>query len=549
MRTDLDNLREEFSKVDRKDPASLKKWFDTHPHLSLYDLAQIIDRGYEAARKLRKRAGINGRQTMTPPIVHNLPKAAIEVPENWRTKEWLSKAIQLYGLNGIATAVNRNRHIIRKLLNRFNIPWNKSVKTATKSKNKFCTHAWCYQHYVTLRLSQQRCAELAGICRQTFVLWLTRFKIPVRKSFKGKSIPSTWEDELVYNLKRQKIVKRVKETKGHIHVRYRNYFWENYYTELKYKPKRPYTFFQITPDSSKIKHVPLVFHEFGTDIEGKPYFPAHISINRRELDDATLIERRLAIHEYARLIQSRGWVWPTFPDEVIEYDLNDVRNFNMAAYLENGGFTAVPRNICHHPGKRLMLHFFDFSMFQERLKRPSYLIRLLNKLADTSKKFSFFNLITLTAARENLMASWVKYTKPISNPVVYCAIFKRLGLTGTVMDLTCGFGNRAIACAATGLEYTTPDPAFQGVIDRGFVDFSGLKYVPFSDQNVDTVIYDEGSLSPQMEKVIPYLGKTKKLLVFVPNKDRESVMKYKPTSAIRLRTRFHDKNPGYLFVW
>lgn len=550
-RTDLDELRAAFSRVNLDNVDSLKCWFSSHPHLTTNEHAQIARKSAHYIRRLKKKAGIHGKQAKHRPRPFILPKTInIDVPENWNSKEWLSKAVQIYSINQIAKAVHRTRRIIKKHLRRHSIKWEDNLQDACRSDNPCCTHAWCYQHYIELNLSQEKCAELAGIAQQTFAGWLNRFEIPVRDGAharNGKKVVQSWERELVYKLKQQPVVKRVYVREGYIHVRFRNFFWENYYQRLPKKPRRPYTYFSVTKDNYQLNKVPLVYPEYGVDIEGKPCFPAHIAISRTDLKAASLVERRLALHEYTRQIISRGWIWPSFPYDVLEADFERVKSFNMAKYLENGGFTAFPRSVRVPPGRKVMMHFFDLSAYWKILRSPMKVVKFLNILIDSQVQFNLFNLLLTVAANDKVLPSTQSIILP--DPVVYHAIFKRLGLKGTLLDVNVGFGNRAIACAAAGLTYTTPDPAFEGVIERGFLEFSGLDYIPYSGQKVDIVLYDEGFRPPIMDKVIPYLNKTTKLLVFAPPSHKEEVLKYKPTTAIRVRTRFFNKTPGYLFVW
>jgi hypothetical protein len=174
-------------------------------------------------------------------------------------------------------------------------------------------------------------------------------------------------------------------------------------------------------------------------------------------------------------------------------------------------------------------------------------VRFLNTLEQRTVKFNLFNLLLTVAANEGGV---IRGPIPnIPDPVVYAAIFRRLKLQGTILDVKVGLGNRAVAAAVSGLRYTTADPMFSFALERGFPFFTGLEYDPYDGQQVDVAIYDEGFRAPNMELVLPYLKKAKKLLVFCPSTHAHEVRKYKPQTAIRIRTRFFRKTPDYLFVW
>lgn len=539
--------------LNPKDAVGLQRFFQTHAHLSTNDQAQIADVSSRTIRRLRKRAGVKGMDTKArPPTRRKLPSIPTgTVPDNWREDgKWLAKMIQVYNVSQLAKMVERNRNVIKVVLKRHGIK-TKTLKEATRSKNPCCNHAWCHKNYVQLGYSQQKCANLAGIGQLAFSDWLNRFKIPVRdneQAHTGRKGITIWEKDLIARLRQQKTVRRVYVRDGYIHVRYMNYFWENYYTRAVAHTKRPYTYFRIGTDNTRLQKIPAVYPEYGVGLDGEALFPAHISLSRQDLKAASLIETRLAIHEYARQIISRGWIQPLFPEMVLKEDLDRVAKFDLSKYLENGGFTAFPKlGMSSPPGRRVMMNFFDFSPFWEILSRPRLVVRFLNTLARRKVKFNFFNFLLTVAANEDAVIR--KASVQIPDPVVYAAIFKKLKLEGTLLDVSVGMGNRAVAAAVSGLRYTTPDPAFDEAISRGFLEFTGLEFDPYIEQKVDVVLYDEGFKPPDMKRVLPFLDLAKKLLVFCPHTHAQEVLKYKPKTAIRVRTKLFRKTPDYIFVW
>jgi transposase len=550
-RDDLDSLRKAFACIDRNNPRALRVWFNSHPYLTVNDHAQVAQSSAKYIRTLKYRAGLNKPRPKNIPRPVSLPNdASIEAPADWDNPVWLAKAVQIYSLRQIAKAVGRSLTVVYRRVRRYKITL-KTKNESLRSRNPYCTHEWCYRHYLVLGYSQQKCAKLAGIRQQTFAGWLNRFQIPVRdaeQTERGRKTITAWEREFIYKLRQQPIVRRVYVRKDHIHVRYRSYFWDNFITNASFKCWRPYTYFKITADNSQINKVPKVHPEYGVDIEGNALYPAHIALSKVDRKRATLLERRLAIHEFARQLVTRRWIWPFFPPEVLAADMERMRNFDMAKYLENGGFTSIPKiGSRQPPGRRLMMHLCDFSIFWEVIRHPRTLIRYLNILDQRRVKFNFYNLLFTIAGNERSILP--ARISSIPDPVVYHALIKRLGLSGVLLDLSIGLGNRLVACAAAGLTYTTPDPAITGVLERGAEDIIGLKWEPYTGQKVDVIIYDEGWRRPDMQKVLPYLDKTKKLLVFAPLACREEILRYKPATAIRLRTRLFRRTPDLLFVW
>lgn len=550
----IEELRVVFAGVNRRDPKALRRWFTTHAHLSTNDHAQIAGVAACTVRKYKKLAGLlNGKGPVNPRVVTVRCDPAEVAPPNWKEDEaWLRRTLELYNVSVIARMVQRDRNIVLTALKRHNIP-TKPLRESNKPKNRCCTHAWCWKHYVEEGLGQRACAKLAGIAQQTFSTWLNRFNITVRNSEqtgRGRKLITIWEKTLIHRLRQCPTVKRVYVREGYLHVRYRDYFWENYYTIKRERLKRPWTYYEIDPQKARLDKIPAVYPEYGTDMEGKILYPAHIALSRADLKTASLLEQRVAVHEFVRQIVTRGWPEYTYPDEVLAEDLKRVRNFNVTNYLENGGFTAIAKRLRQPPGKKLMLNFFDFSAFWEYLRKPRIALRLCNQLLAKTVPFNVTNMLQLLSSNEGQVvpATWGKRIA-IPDASVYCAVFRNLGIKGSVLDVSVGLGNRAVACAASGLSYTTPDPKFQHALDRGFVETTGLDWRPYEGQRVDLALYDEGFQRPQMEKVLPYLKAAGRLIVFCPAQHKQVVLKYKPTLALRIRTGFFDKTPHYLFSW
>jgi hypothetical protein len=548
---ELEALRREWALIDVNDPESLRRWFTRHKHLTVNDHAQITQLAACTIYKYKRRAGIPKKCKSKPPG-HRRPKSilTIPIPEDWRTNaEWLRRACNTYGIRAVARGVNRDESIVRVLLRRLNVRVEHT--SSLGSRSPCFTHEWCHRHYVTLGYSVTKCAKLAGISMSVFIDWLNHFKIrvrtPAQKMRKCQRL-TFWERRLVGQLKEQAIVSKVHQYTNYIHVRYYDYFWDNFHVGPRKKHvKRPYTYFRITPENSRLKRVPPVHYEFGTDIEGKAEHPAHIAISRADFNKSSVVEQRLAIHEFCRQIITRGWIWPSYPAAELARDLERVQNANPAKYMERGGFTAIPKpGPRNPPGRKLMLHYFDTSVYWECLKHPKLVVKYLNRMAKRTCDLNLFNLILRVAANDGFYRKY-KIPPRLPDPVAYSVMFKRLGFTGKILDVSCNMGNRAVAAAATGLTYVTGDPAFKCALDHGIEEM--LNYEPDVGQPVDVVLYDESWQAPNMQKVLPYIERGKRLFVFCPHEHQEVVLQYKPKSAIQFRTRLYDSTPGLLFYW
>lgn len=555
---DLLELRREFAAIDKKDPKAIRRWFKSHPSLTTNDHAQIADSTTYYIRQLKKRAGIKGR------MPKNLPKStatkkvvSLVPPDNWDDPIWLDKIAGIYPVYQIAIACGVSRRTILRRFDKYGI----TKRASTKPKNKCCTWDWCHKHYVEFGWGQARCAKKAGICQQTFANWLNIFKIPVRTSretLKGHIHVQLWVRELFDKLQTHPTVRKVYLRKDHIHVRFMNYFWETYYVNRLPTGRRPPLSYIITKEDARLEKVPQVLPEYEIDLfeeihdENGIIQTPHIIINRRDLKRASLIEKRLAVHEYCRQITQRRWMWPEHPEHVILEEWEKLQEFKPAKYMYNGMFSVFARTGKKPPpGRRLIEHFFDVEEFNEVFRSPRLVMRMLNELVDRNDLlFNFHNILRIFSCGAATMPP--RYPRfRMSDPAMYAVIFQRLGINGSILDLSPGFGNRAIASALECLEYyTVPDERFQKALDKGFAEFIELDYHRWDGQKVDVLLYDNNFEAPNMGMVKKYIKHAKRMMVFVPHSHKlDYQVKYKPESVIKLKTRWFQKAPDYIFIW
>lgn len=553
---DLVRLRKEFARVDVKSIDSIQKWFANHPHLSTNDHAQIANKSTTWIRELKRKAFIRGR---TPA---NIPKPSprrsivkIDVPPNWDTKEWLEKAIKLYSIKAIAKAVGLSNTVINKRVKRYGLTPSPIFKQATP-KNPCCTKQWCYDHYITQKLSQTTCAKLAGICQQTFANWLNRFKIPVRSHLAiaaNRSTVTIWAKKLVYNLRQQHtIVNRVKFNidKDSIAVSYKTRLHEYYWLHYPSSHKRQYRHFYVpTHIDADIKKIPQIRTEFEDALDGSISYPAHVMIPYDEFYKSTFMEQRIALHMLTRVVCRRDWLPLTYPQHVISAEWDKLLNCEARRYYFDGMFSVHPRTASRETsGLRIIEHFFGLDELASFFRSPKRTLASLNYVVKKKLDITMHNMIRATTIiSRNLVRC---FTMKVWDPGVYYWIFKHLGTKGTVLDLYPQYGHKAMACALAGLKYTAiPNPHFQKALDNGFAEFIGLDYEPYTGQNIDLLINDNDFKGTELSDASPYISKAKKLLYYVPRDSRaEMANKYKPQSIIPVKTRRAKRLPDYLFL-
>ena len=549
FREELLELRKQFEKIDTSDPEAIRKWFADHPYLTTNDHAQVAGKSRWFVRSLRKKAGLTKKPPKTIPKPKQQKKITNIDTTNWDTKEWLERALKLYPQAQIAKAVNRDRKTIRARMKKWGIE-PKSLKEITKPTNPCCNKEWVYNHYVEKELSQQQCADLAGTSLQNFANWLVRFEIQVRH--RGQ-LPATpfWVRKLVYDLEQQPVVRTVFLRSNHIHIRTMNYFWESYYPDRE--GKRLPLSYNITKEDARLEKVPPTTYQYESELDGTNKYPGHLQIDMKQWKQASLMERRIALHQFSTKMFEAKYVQLTHPEHVIQHELEFMRKIDAARFIKDAGFTAFPRleNTRHAPGKKIMQHFFDLSYLWEQVfNSPRCTTHVLNELAKRSTvAFNTHHMIrTLVGEVPNLSH---KVIPRMPNPMVYAVIMRRLGIRGPVLDLHPGYGSRATACAILGIPYLyQPNEIFQGALDRGFAEFVGLDCQPYGGGKVPMLLCDNDLNMPNMKDVIELSKSASNMLVFIPSEKREQVQnKLKPKSVIPIKARFHKKKMDYFFLY
>lgn len=545
---DLLELRQEFEKFDKHDVEAIRKWFADHPYLSTAEQAQVAGKSRWYIRNLKRRAGL----TKPPPKV--LPKSTakpqsklgIEVPEDWDNREWLEKAVQIGTVAQIAKAVGRSRQVIMKRLKRMNIPYSRR-KT---SKNPCCNKAWLHKHYVEQGLTQQECANLAGISVENFANWLVRFSIPVRRQPTGTAAP-LWVYRLVHQLEHHPAIRLVALRPDHIHVRFKHFIWESYYPNRTGK-RIPFSYF-INKEDSRLEHIPPVLYQFESELDGTNHYPHHLQISKPEWDKASLMEKRIALHCFGQRVFNNRYRQLEYPPEIIEKELFDIQTADTGRLIRDSGFATFAKfaNLSYSPGRKIIEHFFDFSqIWNDVLISPRYITHTLNYVAQNNITINTHNMLSVVITGYDAIRH--KKFPNIPTPLVYAAVLKSLKIKGPILDLHTGFGERALACAILGLPYYyIPNQHFEDALQRGFAEFVGLDCRPHNGEKVDLLFCDTGLRElPDLRNIGPLARCASHMLVFVPKHQRRMMLeKLPPSSAIPIRNRFYEKYVSYFFLY
>lgn len=171
-----DDVRLEYSTINRKDPEILRRFFLRFSFFSTNDLAQILGYSSTYIKRLKRSVGIRGRPIHGRRII-SYP-TLITAPPNWGN-EWLRQVYPQFGLRIIARATSRTIQAIHYRLKRLGVILPDKT---SRSKHPCCNEEWLRKYYVEEEWTATQCSQLAGVSRDTICDWLNVFKIQVRSN-------------------------------------------------------------------------------------------------------------------------------------------------------------------------------------------------------------------------------------------------------------------------------------------------------------------------------------------------------------------------------
>ena len=326
-----------------------------------------------------------------------------------------------------------------------------------------------------------------------------------------------------------------------VHAVYKTGIRDRYYFRLTRRDKqRGDNCFVVRPASAAIRHEVPIFREFHDDpLDTSPTY--HWCINRTQFNDSTLVERRMAMHRLLREILNTKPLPDCYPDRILDEDWEQLQSADIDPYVVNGAITCFPmrRRLSHF---RILEHFFNPGANE----RGKYLWRALQCIC-------YKKTVRINSSNVRKVARWFSRRR-IINPLVYCAIFKALGISGPIGDLDPGYGSKALACAMLDLPYyTVRNDRFQRALDLGFASFTRAEFGWLEDQNLELLISDNnfnGFAMPE-ENV---LSRARRMLCYAPRGERQRLIdKYHPTNVLKLYDNHKEalilRDSNYLFLW
>lgn len=529
------SYRIKFSKVDINNPESLRKWFDEHKFLSIYDHAIIANVTMNKIKALRSLAGLKGKNITTKKRpIYTKRQLIIDVPADWKNKEWMTEAAKKHNIRALALSIGISRsqfyHYARELGVKF--PDKRRI-----SSNPCCTKAWCYRHYVELGYSAQRCAKLAHISTPGFLKWLKNFHIPTAsKPTERRIITLPLNARIAYKkLLMDKYVKKVKIFPAHICV---------YYKHMK-KDRLLYSKYKTNEDWS-LENLPPITAEYEEDLDTFQSYPAHICINRKRYNECNDLEKRTALCRFGAELYLRGYIWPKYPDYILDQDYKNLFKYQDRHFRCKNDY----RSFCSRLfGRYLTLHYIDFTEYFHKLfKNHWYIRKVMAKLKRVRNPINYTYFIQ-SCTTERITKNMPKLQLP--NPGFYKIILDRLNIKGKILDLHFGSGSRCIASSLTNnTYYHLPDSRFDTAIDMGLADITKLNHNIFDGSKMDLVLGDCDLSEYNIDKAFEYAKYARQLLVYVPGELKQEYEKmYKPRAVIKFVSMPNSSRYDYFFLW
>lgn len=540
---DIELLNTQYPFPGLDDTEKLKAWFESTKFMPTTLQSTIAGIKYIILLKYKAKLGF-----YTPRKIARKKKLHIlQAPLNWKDPEVLRLLVKDYSVPEIAKATKRSTNQISYMLFKAGIQYQKPPAPY----NPCSSFRWCYYHYIVKNLPLNHCANLANVSYTKFRSWLVNHKIPFKQAVSVNYPNRPWVTVLKHKLSKVSVVEKIVSDRDCVTIRYRNpsiKFYpsvESYYFE-NIEEKRTVKYKKIISSTSGIYYnMAPIRYEFGniTDINFENAHPAMIMVGRKDIQNLTFIEKRVTLNNYLFKLISRGWMNPTYPIEKLESEWEYLKNYDLSNHTRNGILRSTPTTFkLFKKYKQIPFHFFDMSRLWRIMRKPLRLRSSLNKLFDGIED------VTYTAV---LKAMLYESGMKIPVPTLYAAIFKKLGVQ-SVLDLTPGYGSKAMACAILGIKYIPKKThTIEYAIDNGFADFIGLDYEWF-DENSNTkydLMVGTDVFSSGLSIVKKYKHRVNNIMAFVRKHAKDELEElYKPTYIVPIVMQINGEI-DYIFVW
>lgn len=526
----------------KDDLTKLRSFYNKYNYYKSIDLAMILRINQSTIYRQKQKCGliIAGPKRINKPRQYERLES---LPENWRSPEWLLEAAEKYGVAQISKKAGIHIRNVYHLL-------EKRGRNIEFKRHKCDDAEWLYEHYVKKKLNVKDIAELADVSESTLKQWLAGHGFSTR-SYK-KTIVPIWVKELKHRLELHPVVRKAEIKSCYIKVSYKSYIVERYYWAGR-RPECAKSFY-ITPKSINFDKARTFIYEYGISIDGEARHPAHIKIDRNFSDLHTL-EKRLTIHSFLAEITTRKYIHMTHPLEVLQDDLERCKRVNTDHYFADKTFYAIStKRSTQAPGHYIAEHFFRFSHGPYICCKTYSHARFMSFRRFCYKKKrlalsfrNFMRFICFDPWSRRLFGRRIRFYRDFGTIL---AIFRKFKISGTILDLSPGYGYNALAAAIAGIKYRyIPDHKIEKTLQNGFADFVNLDFAPYDGEDVDLLLCHSFAI-PDMELIKKYYTKAKRIIAFIPSYVKDDIVsKYKPEYLIPYKKSHNPGKLDYLAIW
>ncbi len=350
-----------------------------------------------------------------------------------------------------------------------------------------------------------------------------------------------WARLLASELTQQDIVAGIKLTRDKIKVRYKTGVLEVYRIKpipFKHRPRNQH---EVTEKKARIEKEIKLRESFRlgpleTD-------ERYLEIDRKEFEQASFMEQRLVMQRLLLHMMIMNTKPTRYPDQVIDQDIETLKNTSTSNFTINGGINFFPKSIKRDGyWRRVIEHFFVIPRTYPRYYLWYAMVSQCDKHTTPISTISILK-----------RANWMMTRQ--FNPTAYRAILEQLKVKNGIIDLHPTLGHKALACALMGIKYIAPMcPEIKQALDRNVCGYTGLDYEELDDQTADLLVSDNNFEGFDIGRTSEYLGRVSRMIAYAPGKARlELTSRHNPSGSIKIFCRAVAastmKNNDYLLVW
>ena len=355
-------------------------------------------------------------------------------------------------------------------------------------------------------------------------------------------MPNLWIAKLESVLRKHALVKHVHINPNALYVRYTTGVLERFWYSSRPCPR---TCIPIVRAGSYINQELPIYELFETDLINPDNSFKYFAINKDAYYEATTVERAIARQALITKMLSVGYQL-RLPAAAVAAAYTTVASSKSDLFVVNNAIRlfATRRAL---PGHQLLGHFFDFDKMPMRKYRaglenavthPWRIYRGMRRLDQLKRQLTSRNVFKILFRRYGPILPCCK---------AYEALFRHIGVAGSLYDPHPCTGVKALAAALFGLTYVTGhDTVFDAALLRGFGDFVKLNH--YYGESADWAIVDWNFVDFNYAEALAVAEKCKRLIVLVPEKHKqEALRECRPELTINVLGAL--KHKSYFFVW